>query len=69
MNNIEFVTHDEHLERHRAAMRRYMAHKTRSLVLTLIKGKDDDVIAKLDAVSSKIDYIRGLVRADLAKKS
>ena len=55
-------------EAQRMACRRYYARSkkfTRAYLIRLNKVKDADVIAKLDDVPSKAEYIRELVRRDI----
>lgn len=53
--------------RKRACRNYYHRHKavSKPIMLRLNKVRDADIIAKLDSVPSKVDYIRRVVRADL----
>lgn len=48
------------------AQQRY-AGKTRQVKITFIQGADDDILERLDQVGSKVDYLRRLIRADIAE--
>lgn len=55
-------------EAQRTACRRYYARSkklTKAYLLRMNKVKDADVIAKLDEVPNKVEYIRELVRRDI----
>ena len=54
---------------HTISQRKYDAANCRFYSLKLNLRTDADVIAKLDAVPSRQDYIRQLVRNDLASGS
>lgn len=56
-------------ESQKKSQRRYYDKKTKQFVFRLLLGKDDDVIQRLMSVNSKTDYLRRLVRADIAKGS
>lgn len=49
------------------AFRRYQKKAQKRYQLAFHKEYDKDIIAKLDQVESKCDYIRQLVRADIKK--
>lgn len=48
----------------RRALRRY-AKKTKQYIIRLRKDTDADVIAMLDSVENRTEYIRQLVRRDV----
>lgn len=50
------------------AMRRY-ARKTVQFIVRLRKDADADIIARLNSVPNKTEYIRGLIRNDLGKET
>ena len=54
---------------HTVAQRKYDAANCKFYTMKFNKKTDADVIAKLDSVPSRQDYIRQLVRKDLANKS
>lgn len=53
-------------EAQKKAQAKYM-QTLRTFVFRFNKGKDADVIAKLEAQGNKSDYIRGLVVKDIGK--
>lgn len=53
---------------HTVAQRKYDAANCKFYTMKFNKKTDADVIAKLDSVPSRQDYIRQLVRKDLANK-
>lgn len=54
-------------EAQRRASRKYNAEKTFRFTITLNKKYDADIIQKLDSVDSKPQYVRSLIRADIAR--
>lgn len=50
----------------RACIRRYQDKTIRQIAFSLNKEKDADVIAWLDAQENKTDFLRKLVRRDIA---
>lgn len=53
----------------RKAIEKWNKANTRRMVLTWMLKSDADVLAKLDSVPNKTDYIRQLIRADIAKEN
>lgn len=53
-------------ESQREALRRY-ARKTRSYLLRLNPETEGDICERLDAVPNRSGYIKGLIRADIAR--
>lgn len=49
------------------AQKKYDSENTRQVHLKLNRRTDEDVLEKLDSVSSKQGYIKELIRADLRK--
>lgn len=49
------------------AITKFTKEKTVSVNLRLNKNTDADIIAKLETVSSKMGYIKALIRADIEK--
>ena len=54
-------------ESQKKAQAKYDKANTRQVHLKLNRRTDDDVLEKLDSVSSKQGYIKQLIRADLKK--
>lgn len=50
-----------------AAQAKYLKERGKSVAFRLIKPQDNDIIEKLESVSSKAGYIKELIRADIAK--
>lgn len=50
------------------AINKWQAANTRRISLMLMLKSDADVLAKLDTVPNKTDYIRQLIRRDIAKE-
>jgi len=46
---------------------RYNKAHTVNVNIRLMKNTEQDIIAKLDSVPNKAGYIKGLIRADIAK--
>ena len=51
------------------AINKWQAANTRRISLMLMLKSDADVLAKLDAVPNKTDYIRQLIRRDIAAEN
>lgn len=51
------------------ASRKYNIEKTVQMNITLNKVNDADIIAKLETVESRPQYIRRLIREDIAKEA
>lgn len=49
------------------ASRKWEAENTVQIKLKLHKAKDADILARLEASGNKQGYIKGLIRADIAK--
>ena len=49
------------------AQKKYDSENTRQVHLKLNRRTDEDVLEKLDTMSSKQGYIKALIRADLRK--
>lgn len=47
---------------------RWLAKNSIKLTIRFMAESDKDVIDRLNAASNKTDYIRQLIRADIAKK-
>lgn len=47
---------------------KWVAENTTRIVMNLNHNTDQDVLNKLSKVSSKQGYIKGLIRADIAKE-
>lgn len=58
------LTEEERKDHQRKSRRKY-DNKTKQYVMRLRLGADADVIERLDAMSSKTEYIRSLVRKDI----
>lgn len=56
-------------EAQKRAKRRYDALRTKQYVFRLRLDADADVIERLDAAKSKTDYLRKLIREDMARES
>ena len=54
-------------EAQKKATRKYDDAKTVQFKMKLNKTTDADILAKLDSVDNKQGYIKGLIRADIAK--
>lgn len=54
-------------EAYRAAQARYDAKNTRGYGLKLNVVTDADIIAKLDSVPNKQEYMKAVIRADIQK--
>lgn len=52
----------------RKAIAKWNKANTRRIALVLMLKSDADVLAKLDTVPNKTDYIRQLIRRDIAKE-
>lgn len=50
-----------------AAKNKYLEKSTKAFCLRFMSESDADVIAKINSVPNKADYIRKLIRADLEK--
>lgn len=50
----------------KAAQKKY-AEKVRQIKLTFLTDADGDILERLDAAESKVEYIRALIRADIKK--
>jgi hypothetical protein len=60
------LTEQERRERHKIAKAKYDA-KTVQYVFRLRMGADADIIERFRAVPAKTDYLRRLVREDIAR--
>lgn len=47
----------------------YKKQHSKLVALRFFNSKDADIIAKLESVPSKLDYIRQLIREDIARHS
>lgn len=54
-------------ERRETPQDRYHKAHTIAVNIRLMKNTEQDIIAKLDSVPNKAGYIKGLIRADIAK--
>ena len=61
------LTEEERKRRQKESRRRYDFTKTKQYVMRLRLGADADVIERLDSVKSKTEYIRSLIRKDMAR--
>ena len=49
------------------AVDKWQAQNVRRITIALMRKSDADILAKLDSVPNKTDYIRQLIREDLAQ--
>lgn len=54
-------------EKERAAQVKWRAEKTAALNIRLANDSDADIIQKLATVGSKTDYVKNLIRDDIAR--
>ena len=62
---------EKRTEKGKAAKRQYIAEYNaanyKQLIIRLHAVNDSDILAKLESVESKADYIRQLIRADIER--
>ena len=49
------------------AVEKWQAQNVRRITIALMRKSDADVLAKLDSVPNKTDYIRQLIRSDISQ--
>ena len=54
-------------ERKETPQERYHKAHTKMLTIRLVETTEQDIIQRLDSVPSKAGYIKGLIRADIAR--
>ena len=57
----------DYKERKQAYIKRYIKEHYKLVTTKVCIEKDADILAKLDSVPNKSEYIKSLIRADLAK--
>ena len=61
------LTEQERRQRQAASRRKYDSTKTKQYIMRLRLGADADVIGRLDSVPQKTEYLRRLIREDIAR--
>ena len=62
------LTQEERLRRQKESRRKYDSLRTKQYIMRLRIGADADIIEKLDSLPNKTEYIRKLIRGDMASK-
>lgn len=60
------LTQEERLRRQKESRRKYDSLRTKQYIMRLRIEADADIIKKLDSLPNKTEYIRTLIRGDMA---
>ena len=60
------LTQEERLRRQKESRRKYDSLRTKQYIMRLRVEADADIIKKLDSLQNKTEYIRMLIRGDMA---
>lgn len=62
---VKYLTEEERRSAKNKSISTYLKKNSRTILLRLMKDRDKEVLAKLDSVGNKTDYIRQLILNDI----